>query len=229
MTLIQSLILGTVEGLTEFLPISSTAHLEIASRLLAIAQTDFVKSFEIIIQLGAILAVIVLYASVLKKNIELWKRIIVAFIPTGIIGFILYKIIKQYLLGNYAILAWTLGIGGIILIIFEFFYNDRGQSFDSTHELETMPYSTALLIGIVQSIAVVPGVSRSAASIITGRALGVSRKAIVEFSFLLAIPTMLAAAGYDFLKSAHAFSGSEFMTLIEDLPLLGSTELLWLS
>ncbi len=213
MNLIHALILGIVEGITEFLPVSSTAHLEITSRLLGIAQSDFVKSFEIIIQLGAILAVVILYAGVLRKNSELWKRIIVAFIPTGIIGFVLYKLIKQYLLGNYSILVWTLGLGGIILIAFEFFNQDHGRSFDSTSELESMPYSTALMIGLVQALAVIPGVSRSAATIITGRALGVSRKAIVEFSFLLAIPTMLAATGYDLLKNFSGFSTSEFSVL----------------
>ncbi|MBA3285364.1 MAG: undecaprenyl-diphosphatase, partial [Nitrosopumilus sp.] len=111
MTLVHSFILGIVEGLTEFLPISSTAHLEIASRVLGLASTDFLKSFEIIIQLGAILAVVVFYASTLTMNTELWKRIIVAFVPTGIIGFLLYKVIKNYLLGNPSLIVWTLGIG----------------------------------------------------------------------------------------------------------------------
>jgi undecaprenyl-diphosphatase len=210
MTLIQSFILGIIEGLTEFLPVSSTAHLELGTRLLGLVSTDFIKSFEIIIQLGAILAVVVIYWSRLSKNRELWKRIITAFIPTGIIGFVLYKLIKSYLLGNIHILIWTLGIGGIILIIFELIYHEHHDRLgDSITELETMTYGTALLIGIAQSVAVVPGVSRSAATIIAGRTLGISRKAIVEFSFLLAIPTMLAATGYDLLKNASSFSVSE--------------------
>jgi undecaprenyl-diphosphatase len=214
MNLIHALIFGCVEGITEFLPISSTAHLEITARLLHLAQSDFLKSFEIVIQLGAILAVVVVYFSWLRQSVELWKRIIVAFIPTGIIGFILYKLIKTFLLGNIQIIIWTLGIGGIALIIFELIYrNEDAFGISSREELEQIPYSTALLIGIAQSIAVVPGVSRSAATIIAGRVLGISRRAIVEFSFLLAIPTMLAASGYDILKNANAFSKDQFTFL----------------
>ncbi len=213
MTLLDSFILGIVEGITEFLPISSTAHLEIASRVLGLVSTDFLKSFEIIIQLGAILAVVIYYASTLTKNTQLWKRIIVAFIPTGIIGFVLYKILKQYLLGNPAILVWTLGIGGIVILIFEYIYKDKHAERDSTQELQILSYKKALLIGLAQSLAIVPGVSRSAATILSGTALGMSRKAIVEFSFLLAIPTMLAATGYDLLKNASSFSSGEFLGL----------------
>ncbi|MDQ3076972.1 MAG: undecaprenyl-diphosphatase UppP [bacterium] len=213
MTLVHSFILGIVEGLTEFLPISSTAHLEIASRVLGLASTDFLKSFEIIIQLGAILAVVVFYASTLTKNTELWKRIIVAFVPTGIIGFLLYKVIKNYLLGNPSLIVWTLGIGGVIILLFEYIYKDKYAERDSTLELQTLSYKKALLIGLAQSLAIVPGVSRSAATILSGTALGMSRKAVVEFSFLLAIPTMLAATAYDLLKNASSFSSEEFVML----------------
>ncbi|MBA3550854.1 undecaprenyl-diphosphatase UppP [Patescibacteria group bacterium] len=213
MTLVHSFILGIVEGLTEFLPISSTAHLEIASRVLGLASTDFLKSFEIIIQLGAILAVVVFYASTLTKNTELWKRIIVAFVPTGIIGFLLYKVIKNYLLGNPSLIVWTLGIGGIVILLFEYIYKDKHAERDSTQELQTLSYKKALLIGLAQSLAIVPGVSRSAATILSGTALGMSRKAIVEFSFLLAIPTMLAATAYDLIKNASSFSSGEFVML----------------
>lgn len=212
MTILHALVLGVVEGLTEFLPISSTAHLEISSHLLLLSQTDFLKSFIIIIQLGAILAVIVLYAKRLSHNIELWKRIIVAFIPTGVIGFVLYKLIKQYLLGNLTIVVWSLAVGGLVLIAFEYVYkNDGDESGD--RELEKMPYSTAALIGIAQALAVIPGVSRSAATIIAGRALGLGRRAVVEFSFLLAIPTMIMATGYDVLKNGASFRGDDIWLL----------------
>lgn len=214
MTLMQSVLLGIVEGITEFLPISSTAHLEISARMLGIASSDFFKSFEIIIQLGAILAVVVLYARTLSTNITIWKKIIAAFLPTGVIGFVLYKIIKDYLLGNETLIIWTLGIGGIILIIFEVVYSREEPNLQSPlNEIENMPYKKAVLIGLAQSIAVVPGVSRAAATIIAGRVLGLSRKAIVEFSFLLAIPTMLAAASYDLTKNALSFSSSEILLL----------------
>lgn len=214
MTLMQSVLLGIVEGITEFLPISSTAHLEISARILGIASSDFFKSFEIIIQLGAILAVVVLYARTLSTNLTIWKKIIAAFLPTGVIGFVLYKIIKDYLLGNETLIIWTLGIGGIILIIFELVYSREEPNLQSPmSEIEMMPYKKAVMIGLAQSIAVVPGVSRAAATIIAGRVLGLSRKAIVEFSFLLAIPTMLAAASYDLTKNALSFSSSEVLVL----------------
>lgn len=213
MTLVHSILLGIVEGITEFLPISSTAHLQLASTALGLTQTDFVKSFEIIIQLGAILAVVVIYWRTLTLSTELWKRILTAFIPTGIIGFVLYKLIKQFLLGNTTLIIWTLGIGGVILIIFEYYFSRHDAERQSIRELETMSYSTAFLIGLAQSVAVIPGVSRAAATIIAGRVLGLGRKAIVEFSFLLAIPTMLAAAGYDFFKNASAFSASQLGVL----------------
>jgi undecaprenyl-diphosphatase len=211
MTLIHSVILGIVEGITEFLPISSTAHLEISARLLGLAETDFLKSFEIIIQLGAILAVVFLYAKTLSANTSIWKRIITAFIPTGVIGFVLYKVIKDYLLGNESLVIWTLGIGGVLLIIFELFYGREEELTIQTPlaQLEQMPYSKAFLIGLAQSLAIVPGVSRAAATIVAGRLLGVSRRAIVEFSFLLAIPTMAAAAGYDLTKNAVSFTSAE--------------------
>ncbi|MDQ3014715.1 MAG: undecaprenyl-diphosphatase UppP [bacterium] len=214
MTLIHSVLLGIVEGITEFLPISSTAHLEISARILGIASSDFFKSFEIIIQLGAILAIVVLYAQTLSTSLTIWKKIIAAFLPTGVIGFVLYKIIKDYLLGNETLIIWTLGIGGIILIIFELVYSREEASLQTTmKELEAMSYKKAVMIGLAQSIAVVPGVSRAAATIMAGRVLGLSRKAIVEFSFLLAIPTMLAAASYDLTKNALSFSSFELLLL----------------
>ncbi len=213
MTAIQAIILGIIEGITEFLPISSTAHLSIAAELLKLQQSDFVKSFEIIIQLGAILAIVVLYFNILKKNIAIWKRILVAFLPTAVIGFALYKVIKVYILGNYSVIVWALLLGGVVLIIFEYLKKDSMQPEDSMHELETMPYKTAFLIGIAQALAVIPGVSRAAATIISGRMLGVGKQAIIEFSFLLAVPTMLAAAGYDFLKSSAGFTSSNMFML----------------
>lgn len=215
MNTFHALILGIVEGITEFLPISSTAHLEMTSRLLSLESTPFLKTFQIVIQLGAILAVVFIYASWLRRSTELWKRIIIAFVPTGIIGFVLYKIIKNFLLGNTSILVWTLGIGGILLIIFELKHRsrDREPQLSANEELEHMPYATALIIGLVQSLAVVPGVSRSAATIIAGRSMGLSRQAVVEFSFLLAIPTMLAASSYDLLKEGGSFSVDEYKLL----------------
>ena len=205
---LQSIILGIVEGFTEFLPISSTAHLTLASDLLKIAQTNYAKTFEIAIQSGSILAVVVLYW---KKfwDWEILKRIIVAFIPTGILGLIFYKIVKNYLLGNLAVVLWSLAVGGFLLILFEYLFSRT----DSINDVKKISYGQSAGIGLCQSVAMIPGVSRSAATIVGGMLLGVKREAIVEFSFLLAVPTMLAATGLDLLKSYKDISSSQFSVL----------------
>lgn len=204
LSVFQAIILGIVEGVTEFLPISSTGHMILTSSLLHITETDFVKSFEIIIQLGAILAVVVLYFKTLLVNWKILSRLIVGFIPTGIIGLTVYKILKQHLLGNTSIVLWSLLIGGALLIIFEHFHHEPAGE---TESLENITYRDAAIIGLFQATAIVPGVSRSAATIVGGLLLGYKRKTVVEFSFLLAIPTMLAASGLDLIKSHSALSG----------------------
>jgi len=207
LTALNAVLLGVVEGITEFLPISSTGHLVLASDLLQISQTDFVKSFEIAIQLGAILSVVVLYWQRVIVNWEIWKRIIAAFIPTAILGAVFYKIIKGFLLGNNTVIVYSLLIGGILIILFEWFYQEKEHSIN---EIEKISLVKAAWIGVFQSIAMIPGVSRSAATILGGMALGVNRQAIVEFSFLLAAPTMLAATALDLLKSGGSFTAGEF-------------------
>jgi undecaprenyl-diphosphatase len=214
MQIFQILILGAVEGLTEFLPISSTAHLMLASRIMGLASTDFLKTFEIIVQFGAILAVVVLYWPRFSALRRVWSKLLAAFIPTGIIGFILYRLVKGYLLGNNTVAVWALGIGGVLLILFEIFHKDKNSSPAALQELAEMSYVKAMAIGFAQAVAIIPGVSRSAATIVAGRALGVSRAAIVEFSFLLAVPTMLAAAGYDLLKSAPHLDAGQYGYLL---------------
>lgn len=209
MTILQSILLGIIEGITEFLPISSTGHLILAGNLLNIFQSDFVKSFEIIIQLGAILSVVVLYWKSFF-NVENLKKIIIASIPTGIIGLGLYKIIKSYLLGNQTVVLWSLLLGGIGLIAFELWHKEPKEA---TGGIAQISVKNSLLIGLFQSISVIPGVSRSAATIVGGLFLGIKRQTIVEFSFLLAVPTMMAASGLDLVKSAHAFSANELMIL----------------
>jgi undecaprenyl-diphosphatase len=209
MTLLQAIILGIVEGITEFLPISSTGHLILASRLLGLSQTDFQKSFEIAIQLGAIASVMVLYW---RRFLEpaIVSRIVVAFVPTGLIGFALYKIVKTYLFDRDVVVLWALGLGGVALIVFELLHREKD---DAVPEVASIPYWKALLIGVFQSISIVPGVSRAGATIVGGLILGLSRTTIVEFSFLLAVPTMLAATGYDLLKNASAFAPQQFGVL----------------
>ncbi len=215
MTIFHGLILGIVEGLTEFLPISSTAHLVIASEWLKIPSSEFLKTFEISIQLGAILAIVILYWKKIWSGWNLILKIAAAFIPTAIIGLIFYKIVKNYLLDNNYIIAGALLVGGIILILFEKYYskktsakelmNSMANAEDSvgTKDLN-ISYKQAFFIGVFQALAIIPGVSRAAATIIGGLSLGVKRKNIVEFSFLLAIPTMLAATGLDLFKSRSA-------------------------
>ncbi len=201
MNLIQALILGIVEGVTEFLPISSTAHLILTTHVMHLTETEFVKSFQIIIQLGAILSVVVLYW---KKfwNWDVLMKLAVAFIPTGIIGLTVYKIIKGYLLGNLMVVLSTLLIGGIALIVFERFNKQEEAEIDFSE----ITYKRALLIGLFQAIAVIPGVSRSAATIVGGSLIGVRKRTIVEFSFMLAVPTMLAASGLELLKNHSALT-----------------------
>jgi len=208
MNFIHATIIGIVEGLTEFLPVSSTAHMIISSKLMGIKPTDFTKTFEIVIQLGAILAVVILYIKQLF-NWQNIKKLIVAFIPTALIGFTLYKLVKSYLMENLTVIVWALIIGGLILIIFEKF-NAKDNHSEEGNGIKDISYKQCLYIGLFQALAIVPGVSRSAATIIGGLALGLKRKTIVEFSFLLAVPTMVAASGFDLLKSSQNISSSEF-------------------
>ncbi|MDD4955904.1 MAG: undecaprenyl-diphosphate phosphatase [Candidatus Omnitrophica bacterium] len=210
MNLMTAVILGLVEGITEFLPISSTGHLILAANILKTPQTEFLKSFEIAIQLGAILSVVVLYWKSFFMKFSVLKKIIAAFIPTALIGLALYKVLKSFLLGNSMIVLWSLAVGGLFIIIFEIFYRQKETAIE---DIGSIPYSKAFLIGIFQSIAIIPGVSRSAATIIGGLILGLKRKTIVEFSFLLAVPTMLAATAFDLVKTAASFNAGQFVYL----------------
>ena len=208
--------MGIVEGVTEFLPVSSTGHLILTSKLLGIVDSDFLKSFEIAIQFGAILAVVALYWKKFTSDIETWKRVSVAFIPTAVVGFLLYNVLKNYLLSSGTLVIWALLIGGAALIAFELWHKRyRYYKTDGRHNrsIIEITYKQSFLIGLAQSLAIIPGVSRSAATIVGGLALGISRQAIVEFSFLLAVPTMAAATGYDLLKSAGSFEIGQFWVL----------------
>lgn len=207
----SAIILGIVEGLTEFLPVSSTGHLILSAKLLQIPQTEFVKTFEIFIQSGAILAVLLLYGKDLIQKRDLLKKVVVGFIPTGIIGLALYKVVKTFLLGNYQIVLWSLVLGGIAIILLEMALKHKKITERTT---QSITYTDAVIIGIVQSVSIVPGVSRSAASIVGGMLLGMDRKTAVEFSFLLAIPTLLAATGLDLVKTSYHFTSNEWTSLL---------------
>jgi undecaprenyl-diphosphatase len=209
MATLQSLILGIVQGITEFLPISSTGHLILTSELLKISQSDFVKSFEIVIQLGSVLSVVVLYWKSFL-DVENLKKLIIGFLPAGVVGFAFYKVVKSYLIGNQYVVLWSLFIGGMALIIFEFWHK---ESESAAEGIARISYKQSFAVGMCQAVAIIPGVSRSAATIVGGLLAGLKRKTIVEFSFMLAVPTMLAASVFDFVRSAPSFSNSQLGVL----------------
>lgn len=212
MTLLQSFIMGIIEGLTEFLPISSTAHLILGSEILKIPSSEFLKSFEISIQLGAILSVVILYWRRVLNNLKIIWKLLCAFIPTALIGLLFYKLIKN-LMGDSQVtlvIALSLILGGFIIILFENWYAKKNIKEEATDlDLTQISYKQAFILGIVQALAIIPGVSRSGATIIGGLAQGIKRKTIVEFSFLLAIPTMLAATVLDVYKNPAIFTGDQ--------------------
>lgn len=207
MNLLNAIILALVEGVTEFLPVSSTGHLVLTSYLLHIAQTDFVKSFEIIIQLGAIVSVIILYRKKLTHP-SIAKRLLVALLPTMVVGLILYNFIKQFLLGDPRITVAALFFGGVVLLALEKLHKEK-----HTASLETIPLRSAFIIGLVQSFSVIPGVSRAAATIAGGLLLGLDRATAVEFSFLLAVPTILAASTLDIIQSREVLVRGDLVLL----------------
>ena len=211
MDIFQSIILGIVEGLTEFLPISSTGHMILAGHFLGINQEEsFVKTFEIAIQLGSILAVVFMFYKKLIHKIDIWIKLLVSFVPTGIIGFIAYKYIKQLFAPQ--VTAYMLIIGGLIFLWIE--WREKNQKVVKKVGLDSISYKEAFIVGLCQSFAMVPGVSRSGATIVAGLLSGFSRTLAAEFSFLLAIPTMFAATGYDLYKNFDLLSASNTTLLL---------------
>lgn len=210
MTLFDAILLGALEGVTEFLPVSSTGHLILASQLLGIQQTDAHKAFEVAIQLGSILAVLLLYAKHLMQDKTLWIKLAVAFVPTGLLGFLFYKHIKA--LFGVETVSFMLIAGGLVFLAVEYFRRDK--AIESGKGLDELSYKEALMIGLFQSISMVPGTSRSGATIIGGLLLGLKRKAAAEFSFLLAIPTMAIATAYDLFKHRHEMVVNDWSMLI---------------
>lgn len=199
MDIIHAIILAIVEGLTEFLPVSSTGHMIIASSLMGISGDDFTKLFEVCIQFGAILSVVVIYFKDFFKSLNFYFKLFVAFLPTAIVGFLLKSKIDQ-LLENVQVVAFSLLIGGIILLFVDkwFAKNETVQNKDDVLDgnqnvSKEVDFKTGFIIGCFQCLAMVPGVSRSAATIIGGLTQKLTRKTAAEFSFFLAVPTMFAA------------------------------------
>ncbi|PAW93204.1 UDP-diphosphatase [Mucilaginibacter sp. MD40] len=210
MNIIHVIVLAIIEGLTEFLPVSSTGHMIIASSVMGIAADDFVKLFTVAIQLGAILSVIILYWKRFFQSLDFYFKLIVAFIPAAIFGLLFSKKIDA-LLESALTVGITLFIGGIILLFVDKWFNQS-----DVKEEKAINYPTAFKIGLFQCLAMIPGTSRSAATIVGGMAQKLSRKAAAEFSFFLAVPTMFAATGkklYDFYKEGHRFTGEEIKLL----------------
>lgn len=209
MTITQSIIIAIIEGITEFLPISSTGHMILASAAMGIHDDEFVKTFEVFIQLGAILAIAMMYIKRFFRGLEIYMKLIVAFIPTGVIGFLAYDYIKAYLF-NPIVVSVSLILGGIFLIFID---KKVVKSETKLAEVEDMSYKNAFFIGLCQCLSMVPGTSRAAATIIGGVFNGLDKKQATEFSFLLAVPTMMAAGGYDLLKSDLAFNSDQLIML----------------
>lgn len=194
MNILQAIILAVVEGLTEFLPVSSTGHMVIASSLMGISAHPFVKVFTVAIQFGAILSVVALYWKRFFQSWGFYWKLFVAFLPAAFFGFLLKKHIDS-LLENIVVVAFSLMIGGVILLFVDDFFAKKGaKTADQPDEdIDSMGWLTALKIGFFQVISMIPGVSRSAATIIGGLSQGLSRQTAAEFSFFLAVPTMFAA------------------------------------
>ncbi len=211
MTLFDSIFLGTIEGFTEFLPISSTGHLIVASHFLGINQTSVTKAYEVIIQFAAILAVVLSYKEKFTlQKIDLWTKVIIAFIPIGVVGFIFSHQIKE--LFSITVVAVMFIIGGIVFLIVEkFFIKDQTQI---TTTVEEVTLKQSLVIGFAQIFALIPGTSRAGSTIIGALLVGLDRKTSAEFSFLLAFPVMSAVTAYDLLKHYHEFSDANIINLV---------------
>jgi undecaprenyl-diphosphatase len=210
MSLLQAIVLAIIEGVTEFLPISSTGHMIIGSSLMGIASDPFVKAFTVAIQLGAIASVVALYWSRFWQSLRFYFILGVGFVPAALAG-LLFNDRIDALLDRVDVVGWTLIAGGIVLLAVDRVFASTIESGSSE-----MNFGRAIKVGLFQCLALVPGVSRSAATIIGGLSVGLNRKTAAEFSFFLAVPTMLAATGYKLAKlylSGHAF-GSEELTLL---------------
>lgn len=214
----KAVIMGVVEGITEFLPISSTGHMILAGRFIHF-EGDFAKLFEIVIQLGAILAVVFLFRDRVVHSLKtlkpkeygftLWTKMILAFMPAGVVGLLFHKKIETYLM-NPITVSLALIVGGIWMI----FAENKYRKNDKIQEIEQVGYKTAFLIGCFQCLSILwPGFSRSAATIIGGWMMGLSSVAAAEFSFFLAIPTMIIASAFSLLKESAALTGIQVLAL----------------
>lgn len=205
MDLLHAIALAIIEGLTEFLPVSSTGHMIIYSSLAGIAGNDFTKLYTVDIQFGCILSVLVLYHRRFLQTVDFYLKLFVAFLPAAIIGFLFNDYIDS-LLENVFVVAVMLVLGGVVLLFIDNYFSDKPRDRDLT-------VMEALKVGFFQCIALFPGVSRSAATIIGGMTQGLTRQQAAEFSFFLAVPTMAAASGYKLLKTYKLLQPADYQTL----------------
>jgi len=203
MNIFQTIILAIVEGLTEYLPVSSTGHMIIAQKILGVESSEFVKAFTVNIQFGAILSVIVLYWKRFFQSVDFYVKLLIAVLPALVLGFLLGDSIDS-LLENVLVVAVMLVLGGILMLFVD-------KWFDKPSDNQEMDWKRALKIGFFQVIAMIPGVSRSMATIVGGMTTKLTRKNAAEFSFFLAVPTMAAASGYKLLKLITEPSGTEML------------------
>jgi len=204
MSLFETIVIAIVEGLTEFLPVSSTGHMIITQGIMGMESTDFVKAFTVNIQFGAILSVVVLYWKRFFQSINFYRNLLVAFLPAAVIGFLAGDFIDS-MLESVVVVAIMLVLGGIFMLFVD-------KWFAKTDDDQQMNWKRSLKIGFFQCIAMIPGVSRSMATIVGGMSSGLSRKNAAEFSFFLAVPTMAAAAGYKLLKLVTDPAGSAMLS-----------------
>ena len=210
MDIFSSIILGVIEGFTEFLPISSTGHLIVASEFLGIEQTSVTKAYEVIIQFAAILAVFFNYRDKFTpKHINLWVKVFLAFVPIGAVGFVFSHQIKELFSINIVAIMFIVG-GVVFLVVEKWFIPDESQQIT---DVEDVTIKQSLVIGFAQIFALIPGTSRAGSTIIGALLVGLSRKASAEFSFLLAFPVMSAVTAYDLLKHYKEFDGANLLNL----------------
>jgi undecaprenyl-diphosphatase len=212
MNFFQASILGIIEGITEFLPISSTFHLIVTGKLMNLPQTDFIKLFDVFIQSGAILAVILLYFEDLLKQKKLLVNILLSFIPTAIIGLLLHKIIKNFFFEDMPLMLSATVIVSLLFILLEYLIKKGYLKLNKN--ISKIDFTTAILIGVFQALAVIPGVSRSGATIGALMLFGYKRPEAALYSFFLSIPTILAAGGLDLLSSGHLITQSNNLIIL---------------
>ncbi len=201
MTIFEAAVLGLIEGITEFLPVSSTAHLILAGEMMGVEQNSFTTAFDIIIQIAPIFSVMLIYKERLFERFSIWMKLFVAFVPTGIVGLFFHKQIESLFAANSTVALMILT--GLAFLAIEYFYKEKEHHVEA---LEHVSYMQSLYVGLFQVFSLIPGVSRSGMTILGGMLVGLKREAAMGFSFLLAIPTMGAASGYMLLKEFESLS-----------------------